>query len=88
MNSERLYEVLFNLAKIVEESLNQLAKSFEQLTDMVEEIKDINSGNNKIISPKEYGISLLQHRKSKILAVRYCYIPQIPRNLPYQRRKF
>lgn len=94
-NYEQLYEALTNLEKtyqelvyIFEELLNKLTKSFESLTDMVEAIKDINRGNNRIVSPKEYGISLLQHRKSKILAARYCYIPQIQRNLPYQRRKF
>ena len=87
---EEVLKLFEEVVKLFESVLIDLSgfglyTDIEELEDAWKELEE----SRKIgpcIPPKKYGISL--RCRSRKMPARYHYIPQLPRNQPYQRRSY
>lgn len=68
-------------------ALNTAAREFaDRLREMFDIVEETETNKQSIVTPKQYGISLLGGRKKKERCTTYGYISIAQRNLPYHRR--
>lgn len=84
--NEKLSDVWDDLRRVLGVSLDDAAKTFEELW---QEIQDaILFDDPQTMSPRAYGEKLVKKKERFRKHASYNYIPQAHRNLPYMRRRY
>lgn len=79
---EELREAMEALAQQFNEAAERFKEAWREIQEVVEELYE------EPMTPREYGMSLLQRKKYTNDRLSYKYIPSVKKNMPYQRRCF
>lgn len=79
---EKMSEAMQELAQMYNEAAERFKEAWQSIQEIVLEFYE------EPMTPREYGMSLLNRKKYTNDRLSYKYIPSVKKNLPYQRRCF
>lgn len=91
MDETEIKEMLDSILEAVKKIVDAIKKLFNDIFNCYIRLRNahkVDSKKNRGTPPREYGISLFNHRRKEPHHVTYRCVKKVQRNLPYQRRQY